>query len=280
MSIIRTLFLATAEVCCFLSWFRKDKDSFSLKIQPHSSAYTKTQSPNTIPSPTSFSLSYKTRKFLALGLPAWYLSWSLAPFLPEVWSCLSSQLSISTHVLTGTKTWNRCHIVTRVGQINVWVLTTPTIAWIFWIWCVWFSTCRFYNGSPILSSYPIIISFHFLFSTIGLFPHNLIDFIAHVFWPILFLVWCAKTSRWSSCLAFVNCFGILSFSAVLTELFYPAAPPWYYEKYGFAPADYSLPVCSSPFSPFLSFFHFFSHEFSSHVSSVSLFPLPHEVTCN
>jgi hypothetical protein len=38
----------------------------------------------------SFTLSIKTRKVLALSLPAWYLSWSLAPFLPEVWQVITS----------------------------------------------------------------------------------------------------------------------------------------------------------------------------------------------
>lgn len=54
-------------------------------------------------------------------------------------------------------------------------------------------------------------------------------------------------------LAFVNCFGIASFSAVLTELYYPTAPPWYYEENGTAPADYSMHVCS--------FLHHYSFHF-------------------
>ncbi len=43
-------------------------------------------------------------------------------------------------------------------------------------------------------------------------------------------------------MAFVNCFGVASFTAVLTELFFPTAPPWYLETRGITPANYTIPV--------------------------------------
>lgn len=177
MSLIKTLFLATAE------------------IQQPSSVGTRAQSPNSDTIAT-FSLSYKARKFLALGLPAWYLSWSLAPFLPEA---LKPDIDVSS-----LYEWDKSMFGFLPHQmLHEWVEFDV-------------------YGFPLID---------FLMAL----PYSL-----HVLWPILFVSWCAKSSRWSSFLSFVNCFGIMSFTAVLTELYYPTAPPWYFEKYGFAPADYSL----------------------------------------
>lgn len=67
-----------------------------------------------------------------------------------------------------------------------------------------------------------------------------IPYTIHVFWPILFLAWSIWKQR-SLTLPYVNCFGLLSLLAVCTELIFPTTPPWYYEKYGFAPATYELP---------------------------------------
>eukprot|EP00026_Physarum_polycephalum_P012545 Phypoly_transcript_12866.p1 GENE.Phypoly_transcript_12866~~Phypoly_transcript_12866.p1 ORF type:complete len:296 (+),score=7.23 Phypoly_transcript_12866:179-1066(+) len=174
-SIIKPLFLATAE------------------IQPHTSEYSRPHSSNTA---SSFSLSFRTRKFLALALPAWYLSWQLAPLLPEA---LKPDIDVKSLL-----DWD----VSMFG-----FLPHRTLHEYF----------EFdVNGFPVVD---------FLMAL----PYSL-----HVFWPILFVAWCAKTSRWSSFISFVNCFGVLSFSAVLTELYYPTAPPWYYEKYGFAPANYGV----------------------------------------
>jgi len=66
-----------------------------------------------------------------------------------------------------------------------------------------------------------------------------IPYTIHVFWPIGFLIYCIWKRR-DLCLAYANCFGLLSFFAVVTELVFPTAPPWYYDKYGFAPASYDL----------------------------------------
>eukprot|EP01027_Heterolobosea_sp_BB2_P009517 GEZU01014018.1.p1 GENE.GEZU01014018.1~~GEZU01014018.1.p1 ORF type:complete len:329 (-),score=39.80 GEZU01014018.1:64-1050(-) len=39
---------------------------------------------------------------------------------------------------------------------------------------------------------------------------------------------------------FVFCFGLMNLTAVVTQLVFPTAPPWYFEKYGIAPANYSM----------------------------------------
>jgi len=67
-----------------------------------------------------------------------------------------------------------------------------------------------------------------------------IPYTIHVFWPIIFVVWTFFKQR-SLTLPYMNCFGLLSFLAVCTELILPTSPPWYYDKYGFAPATYDLP---------------------------------------
>jgi len=67
-----------------------------------------------------------------------------------------------------------------------------------------------------------------------------IPYTIHIFWPIGFLCWSFFKHR-SLTLPYINCFGLLSLLAVVTELVFPTAPPWYFEKYGFEPAAYSLP---------------------------------------
>jgi len=91
-----------------------------------------------------------------------------------------------------------------------------------------------------------------------------IPYSLHVLWPICFVTWCAKTSRWGTLIAFVNCFGLASFTAVLTELVYPTAPPWYLEKYGLAPANYTLPGDPGGLSRIDTYFqgHFYQDTFS------------------
>jgi len=67
-----------------------------------------------------------------------------------------------------------------------------------------------------------------------------IPYTIHIFWPIGFSTWCFRNKR-ETFLSYLNVFGLVSFVAVLTELVYPCAPPWYLEKYGYAPASYDLP---------------------------------------
>jgi len=67
-----------------------------------------------------------------------------------------------------------------------------------------------------------------------------IPYTLHIFWPIGFSTWCYWKNR-DIFLPYLNVFGLVSFLAVLTELVYPCAPPWYLEKYGYTPATYDIP---------------------------------------
>lgn len=67
--------------------------------------------------------------------------------------------------------------------------------------------------------------------------------IEDVAWPLIFAGWALHKST-KLVLPFGNCFGLVSLMAVITELLFPCAPPWYYEKYGISPASYDLKVCA------------------------------------
>jgi membrane-associated phospholipid phosphatase len=67
-----------------------------------------------------------------------------------------------------------------------------------------------------------------------------IPYTLHVAWPLIFVAWALRKSS-NLVLPFGNCFGLLSLMAVVTELLFPCAPPWYFEKYGVSPATYDLP---------------------------------------
>jgi len=87
-----------------------------------------------------------------------------------------------------------------------------------------------------------------------------IPYTIHVFWPILFSLWSLKFRRHLT-LPFLNCFGVISFIAVITQLLFPTAPPWYYEKYAMSPASYDLPGDPGGLVRVDEMFHFeFYHE--------------------
>jgi len=67
-----------------------------------------------------------------------------------------------------------------------------------------------------------------------------IPYTLHVVLPVTFSLWALKDSI-HLLLPFGNCFGLVSFAAVVTEILLPCAPPWYFEKYGVSPATYDLP---------------------------------------
>jgi len=56
-------------------------------------------------------------------------------------------------------------------------------------------------------------------------------------WTTALILW-RTTKRHST---FLCALGILNTLAVITQFFFPTAPPWYFEKYGFMPATYSMP---------------------------------------
>lgn len=76
---------------------------------------------------------------------------------------------------------------------------------------------------------------------------GLLDFLAaapytlHAALPFVFialLTWRRTPAR--RILEFVRVWGMLSLVGVLTHMFLPAAPPWYFEKYGFMKATYKM----------------------------------------
>jgi len=66
-----------------------------------------------------------------------------------------------------------------------------------------------------------------------------IPYTIHISWPFIFaaFLFYRKTDL---VLPFLGCWGTVCLLGVITQLVFPTAPPWYYAKYGFAPASYSL----------------------------------------
>src|SRR3989338_11200261 len=80
----------------------------------------------------------------------------------------------------------------------------------------------------------------------AVFGHLIIDLICavpytiHFILPIVFVSFLILKHRKFHLTPFVFCFGLMNLSAVLTQLLFPTSPPWYYEKFGFTPADYEM----------------------------------------
>ena len=76
---------------------------------------------------------------------------------------------------------------------------------------------------------------------------NVLDFVAalpytvHATLPFVFLaLLLLRRTPGRRILEFARVFGLLCLCGVLTHLFLPAAPPWYYEKYGFRKPSYHM----------------------------------------
>jgi len=69
-----------------------------------------------------------------------------------------------------------------------------------------------------------------------------IAYTLHSVWPFVFLSYMVIFKRRDLILPYVNCFGLLCFLALITQLIAPTAPPWYYYKYGLDPqyANYTM----------------------------------------
>eukprot|EP01113_Clastostelium_recurvatum_P046946 TRINITY_DN82_c0_g1_i2.p1 TRINITY_DN82_c0_g1~~TRINITY_DN82_c0_g1_i2.p1 ORF type:complete len:460 (-),score=82.24 TRINITY_DN82_c0_g1_i2:142-1440(-) len=89
----------------------------------------------------------------------------------------------------------------------------------------------------------------------GFLPHKLMLYISnpvldllsavpytlHVFNPFLFVIMCLSIPRLRmTALPFLHCLGGLSLLGVFIQYVFPTAPPWYYDKYGTSPADYTM----------------------------------------
>eukprot|EP01097_Dermamoeba_algensis_P010132 TRINITY_DN7380_c0_g1_i2.p1 TRINITY_DN7380_c0_g1~~TRINITY_DN7380_c0_g1_i2.p1 ORF type:complete len:314 (-),score=49.54 TRINITY_DN7380_c0_g1_i2:29-970(-) len=90
---------------------------------------------------------------------------------------------------------------------------------------------------------------HFLFQS---FPHRwltptvFLDFMAmipyclHPLLPFIISTHLFFRYNFTKVFQFLWCFGLLNALAVLFQFSFPTAPPWYFEIYGTAPADYSV----------------------------------------
>jgi len=67
-----------------------------------------------------------------------------------------------------------------------------------------------------------------------------IAYTLHAGWPFLFLAYMIFFKRRDLILPYLNCFGLVCFLGVVTQLIMPTAPPWYYYKYQFTPASYEM----------------------------------------
>jgi len=67
-----------------------------------------------------------------------------------------------------------------------------------------------------------------------------IAYTLHAGWPFVFLAYMIFFKRRDLILPYWNCFGLVCFLGLITQLIMPTAPPWYYYKYGFEPASYDM----------------------------------------
>lgn len=62
----------------------------------------------------------------------------------------------------------------------------------------------------------------------------------HPILPLIYLTIMWRTARHPRYITFIHTFGCMNLAAVVTHLVYPTAPPWYFAKYGNAPANYTM----------------------------------------
>jgi len=67
-----------------------------------------------------------------------------------------------------------------------------------------------------------------------------IAYTLHSGWPFVFLAYMVFFKRRDLILPYLNCFGMVCFLGLITQLLMPTAPPWYYYKYGFESASYQM----------------------------------------
>jgi len=73
-----------------------------------------------------------------------------------------------------------------------------------------------------------------LFDVLSAIPYTL-----HIPLPIITVIIALIWDR-PSVLPFLHCLGIASLTGVVIQFVFPTAPPWYFEKYGEDPANYSI----------------------------------------
>jgi len=67
-----------------------------------------------------------------------------------------------------------------------------------------------------------------------------IAYTLHAGWPFVFLAYMLFFKRRDLILPYWNCFGLVCFLGLITQLIMPTAPPWYYYKYNFTAASYDM----------------------------------------
>ncbi len=108
------------------------------------------------------------------------------------------------------------------------------------------------------------------------------DFLAavpyqlHFIVPIIFLG--ALWRRWpDGVLPFAWGFGVMNLAALLTQIFWPTAPPWYFERFAFTPAVYGIPGDPAGLARLDHFFHapYFANMYAKSSVVFGAFPSMH-----
>jgi len=103
-----------------------------------------------------------------------------------------------------------------------------------------------------------------------------IVYTIHSGWPVIFLAYTILRRR-DLTLAYVNCFGLVSLIGVITQMLMPTSPPWYFYKYGFAPAPYTLKGDPAGLARVDAYYHlqFFQKMFENNPVVYGSFPSLH-----
>ncbi|RKP00503.1 hypothetical protein CXG81DRAFT_13141, partial [Caulochytrium protostelioides] len=72
---------------------------------------------------------------------------------------------------------------------------------------------------------------------LGWMPYGVLHYIS----PAVFGIWLWRARSARIARHFVWAFGFMNAAGVLTQIFFPNAPPWYYDTHGFEAANYTMP---------------------------------------
>jgi len=141
------------------------------------------------------------------------------------------------------------------------VFLLRTVLWYLWPVIAWLSVFNFFDvipsawkpkyihvrWIPILESYLLYPHRWFFFGYDHGRGASFLDFLAafpytvHAGLPFAFIaLLILRRTPARRILQFGRLLGLVSLLGVLTHLFMPTAPPWYYEKFGFRPPDYTM----------------------------------------
>ncbi|KAJ8327084.1 hypothetical protein QVD99_005049 [Batrachochytrium dendrobatidis] len=109
-----------------------------------------------------------------------------------------------------------------------------------YIWTLNTTTAGYYALVPlaIATLYQIAsISPNTAFDLLLILPYGLLHYLS----PFVFIVWLYFYGPTGSISLFAKAFGWQNVVGVVIQLIFPCAAPWYNDKNGYAPADYSMP---------------------------------------